>query len=403
MQSIQEAIEFIRQGKIIIMVDDEDRENEGDFVLAAEHASPEAINFLAKYGRGLICLALDGPLVDRLQLPMMTNDNKARMHTAFTVSIEAREGVSTGISAADRSRTIQVAVDPKSAPEDIVSPGHVFPLRAVDGGVLLRTGHTEGSVDLAKLAGLQGAAVICEIMNDDGTMARLPDLEKIAAEHDLPIVSIRDLVSYRLQRDSLIDPLSTEDEIFEWSHLGKTHSFRLHRYQSRVDGCEHFALSCGEIGESPLVRVHAESGLEDAFCDLIPLALQQLTESKSGGHFVFIRKPEVHSETVTDFFRSLDRESLKAQAQETSQGSSPQARQNYLRQIGIGAQILRMLGVKKMRLLTKSPKKLVSLDGYGLEIVEKIPFQSTAAKAVDANLRTEEDANENSYRGQPVQ
>ncbi len=403
MQSIQEAIEFVRQGKIIIMVDDEDRENEGDFVLAAEHASPEAINFLAKYGRGLICLAMDAQLIDRLNLPMMTSDNRTRMHTAFTVSIEAREGVTTGISAADRSRTIQVAVDPKSSPEDVVSPGHVFPLRAVDGGVLLRTGHTEGSVDMAKLAGLQGAAVICEIMNDDGTMARLPDLEKIATEHSLPIISIRDLVSYRLQRDSLIAPLSAADETFTWHHLGESYEFQLHRYLSRVDGTEHFALSRGSLGDVPLVRVHAEAGLEDSFCDMIPLALKQLLGSKEGGHFVFIRKPEIHEQSVGDFFASLENSSLVERTKDSSQGNSPQARQNYLRQIGIGAQILRLLGVTKMRLLTKSPKKLVSLDGYGLEVVEKIPFHSTASKNAQKNLNEKEDKNEDSHRNQPIQ
>lgn len=399
MQSIQDAIERMRQGNIVIMVDDEDRENEGDFVLAAEHVTPEAINFLAKYGRGLICLAMDGEIIDKLELPMMTNDNRARMHTAFTVSIEAREGVSTGISAADRAHTIRVAVNPNAKASDIVSPGHVFPLRAVDGGVLLRTGHTEGSVDLAKLAGLRGAAVICEIMNDDGSMARLPDLESIAKEHDLPIISIADLVSHRLQTDSLIEPLSGGEENFTWHHKGAAIDFKLRRFRSRVDGTEHFALSRGEAGEVPLVRVHAESGLEDSFGDLIPRALEALAATGNGGHFVFIRKPESHAQSVTEFFAE---QGVAGLGMPTPQEiSTPESRQNYMRQIGVGAQILRLLGVTKMRLLTKSPKKLVSLDGYGLEIVEKIPFISSAAYALES--KTKESNDENSYRSEPIQ
>ncbi len=412
MQSIQKAIDAIRQGKIVIMVDDEDRENEGDFVLAGEFATPESINFLAKHGRGLICLAMDGTMIDRLALPMMTTNNRTQLQTAFTVSIEARDGVSTGISAADRARTIQVAVDPKSKPEEIVSPGHVFPLRAVDGGVLLRTGHTEGSVDLAKLAGLQPAAVICEIMNDDGTMARVKDLEKIAAEFDLPIISIKDLVSYRLQRDSLIEPLTSEPETFTWHNQGNSAEFELRRFRSRVDGTEHFSLSLPTTTDTPLVRVHAEAGLDDAFSDHISLALRQIIESKDGGHFVFIRKPETHAETATEYFEKVERQVNQCKSLdnnsptsiEDTEPTSPQIRQNYLRQIGVGAQILRLLGIEKMRILTKSPKKLVSLDGYGLEIVEKIPFHSSAYLGSEQTILPKEtDSHEDRDRSQPIQ
>lgn len=403
MQSISKAIEQLRQGKIVIMIDDEDRENEGDFVVAAEFVSAESINFLAKYGRGLICLAMDGALIDKLQLPMMTSHNRTPLQTAFTVSIEARSGVTTGISAADRAHTIRTAVSELVKAEDIVSPGHVFPLRAVSGGVLLRTGHTEGSVDLAKLANLRPAAVICEIMNDDGSMARVPDLEIIAQEHNLPIVSIKDLVSYRLERDSLIEPINTTPELFSWRHMGKSVDFQLRKFRSLVDGIEHFSLSRGSIGDTPLVRVHAEAGLEDVFGDLVTNALLELIQSPEGGHFVFIRKPESHSQSISEFFTQLQQDESLAERPK-NKGDSPQLRQNYLRQIGIGAQILRELGVQRMRILTRSPKKLVSLDGYGLEIIEKIPF-GVAATSPDAMVRNEKELSSYaiSDSSQPIQ
>jgi 3,4-dihydroxy 2-butanone 4-phosphate synthase/GTP cyclohydrolase II len=360
---VAKSIEAIRQGKMVILVDDEDRENEGDLVLAAEKVTPEAINFMAVHARGLICVALEEPIVDRLQLPMMVQKNSAPLGTAFTVSIEAKSGVTTGISAADRARTIKVAIDPATKPSDLVSPGHVFPLRARPGGVLQRTGQTEGSVDLARLAGLCPAGVICEIMNDDGTMARMPDLEKFAAKHDLLIVAVADLIQYRLQTESLVSRVREFDVHLDGSPSGNP--WRAVAYEVAVERRQFLALYYGEItgqGESILTRVHAGSTFGDVFGS---------TPFEGGGNLrASIAQIEREGRGVIlylpprgDVVRELD-EYQRAHAPKT--GSMPP--EPPLREFGLGAQCLLDLGLREIRLLTNNPRKIAGLHGYGLEV-----------------------------------
>lgn len=372
---IGDAIADIKAGKMVILVDDEARENEGDLCMAAEAVTPEAINFMARYGRGLICLTMDRVIVKRLKLPMMVQDNQSPYGTGFTVSIEARTGVTTGISAADRARTIQVAVNPDSGPEDLVSPGHVFPLRARRGGVLERLGQTEGSVDLARLAGMQSAGVICEIMKDDGTMARMPDLEKFAAEHDLKIVTIADLVAYRLRRDLLVHRAA---EARLPSHFGG--EFKAIVYTNDVDRLEHLALVKGEIDpeKEVMVRVHSECLTGDVFgsirCDCgaqLQAAMRMVSEVGSG--VVLYMRQEGRGIGLVNKLKAYvlqDDEGF-----DTVDANIELGFKADLRDYGIGAQILRDLGVRKMCLLTNNPKKIVGLEGYGMQVINRLPIE----------------------------
>jgi 3,4-dihydroxy 2-butanone 4-phosphate synthase/GTP cyclohydrolase II len=380
---IEEVIKDIRAGKMVILVDDEDRENEGDLCMAAEAVTPEAINFMAKYGRGLICLTLDRAHVKRLNLPMMVEKNKSPFETGFTVSIEARTGVTTGISAADRARTIQVAADPNAQPEDIVSPGHIFPLRARRGGVLERTGQTEGSVDLARLSGMTSAGVICEIMKDDGTMARMPDLEEFAAEHDMKIATIADLVAYRLRRDTLVHR-AVEARLP--SHFGG--EFKAIVYANDVDKHEHLALVKGEIDpdKEVMVRVHSECLTGDVFgsdrCDCgaqLQEAMRMVSEAGAG--VILYMRQEGRGIGLVNKLKAYalqDNEGLDTVDANIELGFKPD-----LRDYGIGAQILRDLGVRKMCLLTNNPKKIVGLEGYDLEVTSR---KSIEIKPVAENL-----------------
>jgi 3,4-dihydroxy 2-butanone 4-phosphate synthase / GTP cyclohydrolase II len=371
---LEAAIADIRSGKMVILVDDEDRENEGDLVVAAERVTPEAISFMARFGRGLICLALTGAQVDRLELPLMTLPGRRgpRLGTAFTVSIEARHGVSTGISAHDRAHTIRVAVAPDARPYDIVTPGHVFPLRARSGGVLVRAGQTEGSVDLARLAGLKPAGVICEIMNDDGTMARMPDLARFAEQHALRVVTIADLIAYRLKTERLVRRLCETDIV-----LAQTHSaWHAVVYQGTVEQRQALALIKGSTSRSEplLCRMHRGSVLADAFGvphegagRSLRTAIQAIERAGAG---VIVYLP-----AVGDL-----RTELQALEELPEEKSSPAAAQGFegeggrLREYGLGAQVLRDLGITRIRLMTNSPPRIVGLQGYGLEVVDSVPL-----------------------------
>lgn len=378
--AIEEIIEDIKAGKMVILVDDEDRENEGDLYMAAEKVDGEAINFMATHGRGLICLTLSGELVDRLQLPMMVTNNTSPYGTGFTVSIEARSGVSTGISAADRARTVQVAVAKDAKPSDLVSPGHIFPLRAKDGGVLVRTGQTEGSVDLSRLAGLIPAGVICEIMNDDGTMARMNDLEVFAARHGLKIATIADLVAYRLREDTLVKRAAEARVPTE--HAGE---FKAVVYTNSVDRLEHVALVKGDItkAERVLVRVHSECLTGDVFgssrcdCGLQLRAAMTMIEQEGCGIVLYMRQEGRGIGLINKLkaYCLQDEEGV-----DTVEANHRLGFKSDLRDYGIGAQILRDLGVKKMAILTNNPKKIVGLEGYGIEVVERLPLEIPPSK-----------------------
>ncbi len=371
--TVEEALEELKQGRMIILVDDEDRENEGDLTMAAEFVTPEAINFMTKYGRGLVCLALEAQVADNLELPLMVRDNTSKFGTGFTISIEAKRGVTTGISAADRAITIRTAIAENARPEDLARPGHVFPLRAREGGVLVRTGQTEGSVDLCKIAGLRPGAVICEVMNDDGTMSRRPQLEAFAREHNLKICTIADLIAYRIKTETLVR------EVVRAQLPTSYGSFQLIGFENDIDHKEHVALVKGEIDpeEPVLVRVHSECLTGDVLCSLrcdcgdqLHRAMEMI-DKEGKGVIVYMRQEG----RGIGLINKLKAYHLQDRGRDTVEANVELGFEPDLRDYGIGAQILVSLGVRKMRMMTNNPKKIIGLDGYALEVTERVPIE----------------------------
>ena len=387
--TIEEALEEIRAGRMIIVTDDEDRENEGDLVMAAQFATPEAINFMAKEGRGLICLSLTAQRCDQLGLRLMTAKNEAPLETDFTVSIEAAEGVTTGISAHDRAHTVQVAIDPDATPRDIVVPGHVFPLKAKDGGVLERTGHTEAAVDLARLAGVSPAGVICEVMNEDGTMARVDDLVGYAEKHGLKMVTIADLIAYRRENEKLVE------RVVSTALPTSFGDFRAVGFRSLVDDKHHVAMVKGEIdtGEPALVRVHSECLTGDVFhsmrcdCGEQLAAAMAMIEDEGRGVLLYLSQ-EGRGIGLLNKLRAYK---LQEEGLDTVDANLKLGLPADLRDYGIGAQILRDLGLTKIKILTNNPKKIIGLEGHGLEVTEQIKIEAPPNTHNESYLRTKRD------------
>lgn len=386
--TIVEAIEDVRQGKMIVIVDDEDRENEGDLMIAAEKATPELINFMARFGRGLICLTLTEERTKELGLTMMVEDNQSAFETPFTVSIDARQGVSTGISAADRAHTIKVAIDSLTVKDDLVKPGHIFPLRAKDGGVLVRMGQTEASVDIARIAGLNPYGVICEIMNEDGTMARVPQLTKFAEEHGLKMITVKDLAEYRLMKEALVEEVT--------STILPTHSgdFRSVAFKNLLDDQIHIALVKGEINKDKptLVRVHSQCLTGDVFgsyrCDCGEQLNKsmEMIEQEGTGVLLYLYQ-EGRGIGIVNKLKAY---ALQDEGKDTVQANEELGFKPDLRDYGIGAQILRKLGLGKIRIMTNNPRKIVGLEGYGLKLVERVPIEVQAKKDNLEYLRTKQ-------------
>ncbi len=387
--AVEDAVAAIRRGEMVIVVDDEDRENEGDLTMAAEKVTPEAINFMAKHGRGLICMPMTGERLDKLDIPLMVERNSTRFETAFCVAIEAKRGTSTGISAADRAATVRAAVHPKTKPSDLARPGHIFPLRARDGGVLVRAGQTEAAVDLSRIAGLSPAGVICEIMNDDGTMARVPALAKFAKRHRLLMITIADLISYRMRTERLVTKVAEAD-------LPTDHGpFRIHGFESMIDKETHLALVCGEIGKGDdvLVRVHSKCLTGDVFhsarCDCgsqLDAALQQI--ARAGRGVLLYLNQEGRGIGLANKLRAY---ALQDQGLDTVEANEKLGFKPDQRDYGIGAQILRNLGIRSMRLLTNNPRKFVGLQGYGLSVSETLPLEIDATATTRKYLKVKKD------------
>jgi 3,4-dihydroxy 2-butanone 4-phosphate synthase / GTP cyclohydrolase II len=386
--TIEEAVEDIQQGKMIVIVDDEDRENEGDLMVAAEKATPELINFMAKFGRGLICLTLTESRTRELALNMMVDDNESAFETPFTVSIDARNDITTGISAADRAHTIKVAIDPESSKGDLVKPGHIFPLRAKNGGVLVRMGQTEASVDIARIAGLQPYGVICEIMNDDGTMARVSHLTAFIKEYDLKMITTKDLAEYRLKKEALVEEVT--------STILPTHSgeFRSVVFKNILNDQTHIALVKGEIqaDEPTLVRVHSQCLTGDVFGSYRCDCGEQLKKSmemidKEGRGVLLYLHQEGRGIGIVNKMKAY---ALQDEGKDTVQANEELGFKPDLRDYGIGAQILRKLGLGKIRIMTNNPRKIIGLEGYGLQMVERVPIEVQAKKDNIKYLRTKQ-------------
>jgi 3,4-dihydroxy 2-butanone 4-phosphate synthase / GTP cyclohydrolase II len=387
--SIEEAIDVIRAGRMVVVVDDEDRENEGDLTIAAEKVTPEAINFMARYGRGLICMSMTAERLDQLEVPLMVNQNTTPFNTAFCISIEAKQHVSTGISAADRAATVRAAIDPKTKASDLARPGHMFPLRARDGGVLVHAGQTEAAVDLARIAGLYPAGVICEVMNEDGTMARVPELTKFAKKHGLLMITIADLIQYRMRTERLVKRVAT-------AALPTAHgAFHIHAYENQLDNETHVALVRGDIGDGKdvLVRVHSKCLTGDVFhsarCDCgaqLETALARIAEEGRG--VLLYLNQEGRGIGLANKIRAYELQDTGLDTVEANERLGFKADQ---RDYGIGAQILSDLGVKTMRLLTNNPRKFVGLQGYGLAISEAVPLEIPASDLTRRYLKAKKD------------
>jgi 3,4-dihydroxy 2-butanone 4-phosphate synthase/GTP cyclohydrolase II len=387
--SVETALEEVRSGRMIIVVDDEDRENEGDLTIAAEKVTPETINFMVRYGRGLVCMPMTAERLDELQVPLMVSDNSATYGTAFCVSIEAKQGVSTGISASDRARTVLAAIDPRTRPGDLARPGHMFPLRARDGGVLVRAGQTEAAVDLARIAGLYPAGVICEIMNEDGTMARVPELSKFSAQHGLKMITVADLIRYRLSTERLVKKVA---EARLPTPFGE---FRLKAFESVTDGATHLAMVLGEIqpDDTALVRVHSQCITGEVFrserCDCGPQLESALRRIGQEGKGVLLY---LHQEGRSiGLVNKLRAYALQDQGMDTVAANERLGFKPDQREYGVGAQILSEIGLRDIRLLTNNPRKFVALEAYGLRIVERVPIEIPANENSVNYLRTKKE------------
>ncbi len=387
--SIEDAIEDVKQGKLIVIVDDEDRENEGDLMIAAEKCSPEVVNFMAKNGRGLICLTLTEQRTAQLGLPMMVQENQAQFGTPFTVSVDAKNGITTGISAADRAKTIEMTMDPEATQYDLVMPGHIFPLRARDGGVLVRAGQTEGSVDMARLAGLKPAGVICEIMNDDGTMARVPELSKFVKKHKIKMITIKDLMEYRLNSETLVEQVAATQLPTDFGE------FMAVAFRNKLIDQVHIALVKGELkpDEPTLVRVHSQCLTGDVFgshrCDCGEQLAQALNMIEKEGRGVLLY---LYQEgRGIGILNKLKAYELQDKGHDTVQANAELGFKPDLRDYGIGAQILRALGLGKIRIMSNNPRKIVGLEAYSLNMVERVPIEVKPKKHNIKYLKTKQD------------